>query len=144
MSIYYDSSSLLTVLLNEAGQGMIISLWEADCQRNASILLEAEAVVALRRVARISGLTTDSPCMKARLQELETYLAGVVLRDVDHAVISVLRNTPELANCRSSDALHLATAILFQQQLGEPLRICSLDQRMREQAARLKFKVVPE
>ena len=144
MPIYYDSSSLLAVLLGEASQRTIISIWESDSQRNASILLEAEAIVALRRVAGISGLTTDSPRLKARFQELETYLGGVVLREVDRSVINVLRNTPELANCRSSDALHLATALLFQQQLDEPLRICSLDKRMREQALKLKFKVVPE
>ncbi|MBI4027956.1 MAG: hypothetical protein HY360_23430 [Verrucomicrobia bacterium] len=66
------------------------------------------------------------------------------MREVDRSVLDTLWKTTELAQCRTLDAIHLATAFLFQQQLDEPLRICSLDKRMREQALKLKFKVAPE
>jgi len=39
--------------------------------------------------------------------------------------------------------LHLATAILFRQNLDEPLELCALDERMRALAATLGFAVTP-
>jgi len=143
MASYFDSSAILEVLLGRPRSEAVVECWEADRCRTGSILLEAESVTVLRRVAKHLKLKLEAPLVKKRLAALDTYLEAMVIREVDRDVVDVVRRTPSLANCRSLDALHLATAILFRQNLDEPLEICALDERMRVLAATLDFAVTP-
>ena len=143
MATYYDSSAVLEVLLIRPHHKEVMAYWDSDQERFSSILLEAETLVSLRRLSYQTNLAIDSPVMKGRFVELENYLQSMELQQVDEDILAILRQTPSLSNCRSLDALHLATAILFQQHLEEPLRICSLDQRLRQLAVALKFGVIP-
>lgn len=144
MATYYDSSALLAVLLGESERQKILKCWEADPQRLSSILLKAEVMASLRRASVQARLEWKSSIVKGRLSEFENYLRGITFRQIDDEVIEILNENIRFMDCRSLDALHLATACLFQQHLDEPLQICSLDQRMRQLAKTLKFKAVPE
>lgn len=108
-----------------------------------SILLEAETVTVLRRVAKEARLKPTAPLIRARLAALDDWLGAMVVRDIDREVLDLLRSTASLADCRSLDALHLATALLFRQHLEEPIRVCALDRRMRGLAAEHGFETVP-
>jgi len=143
VATYYDSSAILEVLLGGAQRRAVIRCWGADRLRVSSILLEAESLTVLRRVAFDAGLAPGAPAIKKRLDALDDYLGGLVVREVDWDVIEIMRNTAELGNCRSLDALHLGTAILIQQHLDEPLNICTLDRRMRQAASALGFPILP-
>lgn len=137
MATYYDSSALLEVALGGASARAVVACWDEDPVRVASVLLEAESLVVLRRAAsRVRG--------KRRIGLLDELLAAIVVRDVDSEVLRVLRRAPSLSSCRSLDALHIATALFFRLHLDEPLRICVLDRRMRELATAHGFPVVPE
>ena len=68
----------------------------------------------------------------------------MIIREVDRDVLETLRRLPALETCRSLDALHLATAMLFQEHLDKRLKLCALDGRMRTAAKRLQLMVVPD
>ena len=140
---YYDSSFLLASLLDQPGRDKLIPLWDDEPIRVSSILLEAECLTVLRRAAASQPAAAGEPFLALRMDFLEQYLAAVSLKNHDEEVNRCLRNEKQLGLCRTLDAIHLATAILFQEQFDSPLTICSLDKQMREVAATIGFTVAP-
>jgi hypothetical protein len=63
------------------------------------------------------------------------------MKHIDETIESIIFHEPVLAECRSLDAIHLATAVFFQKYTSRPLLIATLDTRMRETAMKLGFKV---
>ena len=143
MPSYYDSSVLLAGLLDQPGREDLVPLWDEEEDRVSSILLEAECVTVLRRAATLQPRKDAGAFLASRLERLDAYLKGIALRSVDPAVMRQLKQETRLAKCRSLDAIHLATALLYQEQCEERLRICTLDESMRELAACLEFEVAP-
>lgn len=143
MPAYFDASVLLASLLQEPGQARLIPLWDDEPTRVSSILLEAECLTVLRRAAASQPVTESAAFLTVRLQLLDDYLAGITLKNHDDEVSRSLRAEPRLKSCRTLDAIHLATALLFQAQFDDPITVCSLDQRLREAAVSLGFPVAP-
>jgi len=143
MATYYDSSAVLAILLRQPDAERCTREWEGETVRIASILLEAECLIVLRRIARLPGPEVKASFLKERAAALSSLMEEVSLEDVHRSILEVLRLAPPLVGSRTLDALHLATALFFQQSLGEPLRVCSLDQRMRKLAQELRLEVVP-
>lgn len=140
---YYDSSFLLTSLLDQPGRDQLVACWDDEPIRVSSILLEAECLTVLRRAAASQPAPVAPTFLALRLRLLKQYLAGVTLKDHDNEVNHCLRNEPRLGSCRTLDAIHLATALLFQEQFESPLTICSLDNQLRAVAVVLGFPVAP-
>ena len=140
---YYDSSFLLASLLDQPGRDKLVPLWDDEPTRVSSILLEAECITVLRRVAASQPAAGAEPFLSLRMRYLDQYLAVVSLKNHDEEVNRYLRNEKRLGLCRTLDAIHLATALLFQEQFDSPLTICSLDKPMRAVAANLGFPVAP-
>jgi predicted nucleic acid-binding protein len=143
VATYYDSSAVLEVLLDGPHADAVATWWDEDTVRVTSILLEAECTIVLRRAAQRANLALEAPAVRRRLAALDAYLEAMIVRDVDRDVLDVARRTRSLAGCRSLDAMHLATALLFGQHAEEPLRICVLDQRLRRLASAHGFSIVP-
>ena len=140
---YYDSSFLLASLLDQPGRDKLVPLWDDEPIRVSSILLEAECLTVLRRAAASQPAGDGESFLALRMNFLEQYLAAVNLKNHDEEVNRCLRKEKRLGLCRTLDAVHLATAILFQEQLDAPLTLCSLDKQMREVAANIGFTVAP-
>ena len=143
MATYYDSSAVLEVLLGGASDRAVVACWEDDPVRVTSVLLEAESVTVLRRAARLAKVEGEAPAVRRRLAALDQYLEAMIVHDVDREVLDIVRRTGSLADCRSLDALLLATALLLRQHLDEPLRMCVLDHRLRRLASAHGFPVLP-
>jgi hypothetical protein len=61
---------------------------------------------------------------------------------VDRAVVDALAAEPRLGQCRTLDALHLATAADLRARWGAPLAVCTLDAEMTRSATALGFEVL--
>lgn len=142
MPAYDDASFLLDGLLGSArpDHGRI---WDHDPIKFSSSLLEAECVTVLRRVAATRPSLEATEFLGIRLEWLDHCLASIHMVSLNNEVLRRLRTEPRLTNCRTRDAIHLATALLFQEQLDEPLTICTLDSRMRSTAHGLGFRIAP-
>ena len=143
MASYYDSSFLLATLLDQPNSAKLVPLWDQEAIRVSSILLEAECVTVLRHVAAQLPPAAAARFLAGRLDLLEQYLTGVTLKNHDAEVGQFLREEKRLGLCRTLDAIHLATALLFQEQFETPLTICALDEQMRAVARDLGFLVAP-
>jgi predicted nucleic acid-binding protein len=140
---YFDASLLLAAVLAERGAGQAASLWVEAENRLASDLLRFECTVALRRAAILQDLDPGGAWASERLAQVERFFAGITFKAIDASIENVLRENPGLARCRCLDAIHLATALYFRPQLGEPLAVCTLDRRLREAAQAQGFQVLP-
>lgn len=142
MPTYYDASFLLAGFL-ETAQPVHNPLWDDEPAKFGSTLLEAECVTVLRRVTATRPSIEATEFLTTRFEWLDRCVASIHVECVNNEVLRRLRNEPRLAACRTLDALHLATALLFQDQLDDPLTICTLDNRMRTTAQTLGFHTAP-
>ena len=140
---YFDSSVLLAVLLNESRSEVCEPIWNAQKIRVSSILLGAECWTGVRRHFLRVGIGIQAKWKEERIAFLEKALDQVELKSVDSEIMDILKKNPKLADCRTLDAVHLASAIYFREQADGELFFVTLDPQMRESALKFQFKVLP-
>lgn len=140
---YFDSSALLSILLQEAKAEASAALWSRFNRRVSSILLNAECWIGMRRhFARIQ-MEPQAAWLEERSDFLSAALTSVHILPVDERILGILKGRAELAECRTMDALHLATALHFSEGSDAGLVLVSLDERMRQTAKKLKLEILP-
>jgi uncharacterized protein with PIN domain len=140
VTVYVESSAVLSWLLGESGG-----------ERVAHVLRDADAIVAsdltvleCERVlirARTSGLITEAAAADQHAALARVSLHWTLLR-VDSEVLDRCRHPFPIEPVRTLDAIHLASALTARAAVPR-VAMVSLDQRVRENAVRLGFDVVP-
>jgi hypothetical protein len=143
MVCYYDSSILLAAILEQGPLDLIPSLWEPTEIRLSSVLSKIECMIGVRRAGMLQKLAPDGPWCTERVRLLDSYLDELECKRIDEDIHDIIRKTPSLANCRSLDAIHVATALYFEPHLDEEIQIVTLDGRMRQTAIDAGFAVLP-
>lgn len=140
---YFDSSVLLAILLQESSSQTAGHLWEEYPNRVSSLLMNAECWTGIRRHFLHIGKKPPAGWMEERGAFLDTKLEEVSIKPIDVQIVSRLKSEPGLANCRTLDALHLATALECRERIGEDLVLITLDRKMGETAMKAGLKVLP-
>jgi predicted nucleic acid-binding protein len=140
---YFDSSALLSVLLQEAKAETAAALWDQFTQRVSSILLNAECWIGMRRYYARNRLEPRKGWLRERTEFLARALATVQIMPVEGRILEIMNSHAELADCKTLDALHLATALHFSTKGDDGLVVVSLDERMRQAARNLNLEVLP-
>jgi predicted nucleic acid-binding protein len=139
--IYADSSAVLAWLLNEPSGDRVSRFLRPPSPVIVSDLTLIECDRAIHRLAQLR------PADAAAGEELRLRLAGVAagwaVEPVSSAVVQRARARFPDDAIRSVDAIHLATAIVARDAVGE-IDVLSLDGRVRSCAAALGFRVVPD
>jgi predicted nucleic acid-binding protein len=140
VTVYVESSAVLSWLLGASGG-----------ERVAHVLRDADAIVAsdltvleCERVlirARTSGLITEAAAADQHAALARVSLHWTLLR-VDSEVLDRCRHPFPIEPVRTLDAIHLASALTARAAVPR-VAMVSLDQRIRENAVRLGFDVVP-
>lgn len=133
MISYFDSSLALEILFGKGQSERATAIYVQAPNRISSILFKAECLITLRR-ANLDP--KESP-----LPELPGFFETLSFKLVNEAVIETLEREPLLAECRTLDAIHLATALCVAAESGEPVEVCTFDQRMLKLAGRLNLTV---
>ncbi len=141
--IYFDTSVVLSFLLNEGKHQLAQSLWMQNSPRCASVLLEAESWIGLRRQRSRLGKNAPTDWLETRARALTSMLNEVSLHVVGASVTAIVRREPVLAECRALDAIHLATVLDLRDHSDGGIRMATFDARMRQTALSLKIEVVP-
>lgn len=141
MPAYFDSSFLLAGLLGQEGGESFAAFWDAEPVKLSSILIEAECVTAVRRLAVTQTSRPPAEFIAEQESLLEKYLPAVTVMHVNKTVVSRLRQESLLGKCRTLDAIHLATALLFREHADEPITLCTNDSRMSEVGTEFGFPV---
>ena len=140
---YYDSSILLAAVLEQTPPDLIPSLWEPTQIRLTSVLSKIECTIGVRRAGILQKLSPDGPWCAERIRLLDSYLDELECKWIDDDIHDMIRRTPSLANCRSLDAIHVATALYFKPHQDDEIQVVTLDGRMRQTAIDAGFAVLP-
>ena len=129
---YFDSSLLLSILLNEQRAKEASAIWKNSQIRISSILLKFETNIALRRHYEQLKNRVDSDWLEAKLLELNNFFNELFFADIDDSFEnSVSVYYKNLFKCKSLDAIHLATALNARKNPNnKSIRICSFDKNM--------------
>jgi predicted nucleic acid-binding protein len=144
MACYYDSSFFLSYVIEEKPKEDLKLYWEEDSVRLSSILLPIECIIAVRRAAKVLNIKPSDNWVINRIKIISEYIDYINLKVIDSSIKKIIQSEIKLSDCRSLDAVHLATALYYKPYLSEPLAICSLDKRMRYVAKKLDFKIIPQ
>ncbi len=144
MARYIDSSLVLSILLEEEMKNEAAAIWKEDPLRVSSFLLPAEGYIVLRRYYTTYSGRLPPDWLPKKEKKLKTLLEETALSALNDQLIEIIDVKKEIARCRTLDAVHLATAINFQEKIyPEKLTLCTFDQTMKRIAKRLGFTVLP-
>ena len=138
--LYAESSAVLSWLLGEPHQDEIVAELSRANEVVTSTITAIECGRALLR-ARIEGRVKPTEEMAAlRLLDdaVERWTVLGLSDEVDRRARQEFPNEP----LRTLDALHLATASVFAEALGD-IRMLSLDDRVRDNARSLGMTIAP-
>ena len=137
---YADSSAVLAWLLGEPAGGAVERAIRTATDVVASDLTVIECDRALHRLAG------NNPARTAGMGRIRARLADVTVRwtilPITTPVVERARASFPDNQVRSLDAIHLATALVAREAVGE-LEVLSLDSRVRANALALGFRVLP-
>ena len=136
--VYFDSSALVKLLVQEPGTDLAAELWDGCDAALASRLAYPEVRAALAAVGRNHDLSDDD--LDTAEQAWEQYWAAV--RPVE-LTAAVERHAGQLARTcalRGADAVHLASALA----IGDPdLIIAVWDRRLHTGATTAGLHIAP-
>ena len=81
--------------------------------------------------------------LRGRMAALDRILQDFDLKMVDRSIEEVIRASPILADCRTLDAIHLATALHFRTAIKGGFEVVTLDKRMGAVARQLGLRATP-
>lgn len=134
MIVYLDTSVVLRILFREAKPLRGWGSWEEAC---TSDLMSAEARRAIDRMRLDAALVDEQVAdLQQQLREVEIRLRRVM---IDRRILERAAQ-PMATSVRTLDAIHLATALLFQAERRKPLVFATHDQRQALAARALGFE----
>jgi predicted nucleic acid-binding protein len=141
MILYFDASALVKRYVAEKGSVDVARLLAQADIVGTSLISRAELSAALAKAARIKLLSRQEAS-----QALQVFRAEwgdwirILLTETIVAQADALSWEHSL---RGYDAVHLATALFWQETLGEPLTVVTYDRQLWEAARRSRLKVFP-
>lgn len=140
MNLYVESSAVLAWLLGEAEGPAVRAALAAAALRITSALTVVEVERCIRR-GEATGRFGEAHAAGRRAALAELADDWQVLALADEQLERACRPFP-VEPVRTLDALHLAAALQWQQAL-RVVSVLSLDARVRDNARRLGFAVLP-
>lgn len=141
MIVYAESSAVLGWLLGEPSEETVRGILKDAESVVSSSLTVVECSRGLSR-AKSLGRVSDAGELAA-LRLLDVAESAWDVHDLSDQVMSRARAPFPLEPIRTLDALHLATALIFREALGD-VWLLSLDERIRDNARALGIPVLPE
>ena len=138
MNVYFETSALVKLFLEEPGADEARDLWDEADLISVALIAYPEARAALasaQRARRISSAELDE--VKGKLRRVWTQLQVI---DLDEPVAVSAGDVAETFSLRGYDAVHLATALTLQ---DDSLLIATWDSDLRTTALELGLRVAP-
>ena len=140
--IYLDTSAIVKSYLRENGSSQVISLLRSTELSGTSVLSKVETAAALSK-AVCMGLVSSTGAKIA----WDSFLAqwpSLVRLDISEQICDRAATMAWDHGRRGYDAMHLATALSWQELLGAPMTLASFDHSLRAAAATVGLLVWPQ
>ena len=140
MIVYAESSAVLAWLLGEPSQALVLQQLNDAERVVTSSLTAVECARGLARARASDRLSVTTELAALRL--LDVAESSWDVHDLSSRVMARARGAFPSEPIPTLDALHLATALLFQEALGSVV-LLSFDERIRLNAQALGLQVAP-
>ena len=142
MNLYLDTSALIKRYIREQGTDEV-NLWVAEAEITAtSIITIAEANAALARAARMKNISHQTGEAAGRL--LREQWPRTIKTPITERTVARAAELAWALGLRGYDAVHLASAELWQISLGIPVRLVTYDNQLAVGARQLGLDVLPQ
>jgi predicted nucleic acid-binding protein len=142
MLYYFDSSIILAILLDEKRKHEALDLWRTSTTRVSSLLLKLETITVLRRTYEHNKSKLESSWLPKKTSELDEYFQEINFRIIDEDIEKLIFLKKELSNCKTLDAIHIATAVEMSKIVSSTdFFLYTFDREMAKLAKLLKFKI---
>lgn len=141
IQVYLDTSTLVKRYVAEAGSKDVAELLKEAEYQAASVVTEAELPAALGRAWRVGAISERDA--QAALRAWEKDREDLLWIQLPQ---NIARHGGQLAwqdGLRGYDAMHLATALWWQANLGEPLVVATYDRELWRAARKHGLGVFP-
>ncbi|HKZ83802.1 MAG TPA: type II toxin-antitoxin system VapC family toxin [Anaerolineae bacterium] len=142
MILYLDTSALVKQLVTEVGSSTVDRFVATAQTVGTSIITRAEVAAALAKVVRVGGLRRDEA--STTLASFRSHWSTLVRLQVTEALIAKADALAWEHNLRGYDAVHLASALFWQESLGEPVTLATLDVQLWRAGLPVGLSVWPE
>ncbi len=136
--VYFDSSALVKLVLNEVGSDIAATLWNASDAALSSRLAYPEVCAALAAAGRNHDLTGSE--MSSALADWELFWASVRPVELSADVERAAGSLAAAHQLRGADAVHLASALAVG---TADLTVAVWDKRLHAGAAAVGLSVAP-
>lgn len=138
MIVYAESSAVLAWLLGEPSQSVVLEQLRGATRVVSSSLTAVECARGLARASAAGRLSRVDELAALRL--LDRAESSWDVHALSGPVLARARGTFPIELVRTLDALHLATALRFQEVLGA-IVVLSFDERIRRNAEAMGLRV---
>ncbi len=140
--VYFDTSALVKRYVTESGSDAVARLCAEAEYQITSVATEAELPAALARAVRVGAISRDDGDLAVQAWEREREdLLWIQL------VQPIVRQAGQLAwqyGLRGYDAIHLAAALWWRANMGQPLLLVTYDRELWGAAQRSGLMVFPQ
>lgn len=141
MIVYFDSSALVKRYLAEADSAQVRTLLAEAVITGTSLISRAEVSAALAKAVRMNWLTRDLAGQLLRV--FRAQWADLITVDVTEAVVAQADSLAWEYGLRGYDAVHLASALLWQNGLSETVTLATFDKQLWAAAQLVGLEVWP-
>ena len=141
--IYLDSSALVKRYLNEASSDDVNSLIESADILGSVKLTRTEIASALQKAVRM-GWAERPATLQAWQDFLQHWEASFAKLSVSDLTIEKAASLAWEYGLRGYDAIHLASALLWQDAIGEPITFATYDRELWLAAQKSGMTVWPQ
>jgi len=141
VNLYLDTSALIKRYIREQGTDEV-NLWVAEAEiTGTSIITLAEANAALARAARMKNISHQTGEAAGRL--LRDQWPHTIKTPITEKTVARAAELAWTLGLRGYDAVHLASAELWQISLGMPVSLVTYDSQLAVGAGQLGLDVLP-
>lgn len=133
MNLYLDTSSLFKLYVEEPGSEAVRALSSAADTLSVSIIAYAEFRGSLARAYRSGRL--DPEDYRVTVELFQRDWPDYAVREVTDPLAFLAGELAARHFLRGFDAIHLASAVALQEELGEPVTFSASDGRLMSAAA---------
>ena len=136
--VYFDSSALVKLVIEEPGTDLAAGLWDGCDAALSSRLAYAEVRAALAAAGRAHDVTAAG--LRAAVRAWEEYWSAVRPVELTAAVAHLAGELADQYALRGADAVHLASALV----VDDPSLVVAVwDKRLHEGARAVDLHVAP-
>ena len=128
MIVYLDASALVKRYVAEAGSADVASLIVGAQAIGTSVLSRAEVAAAFAKAARVGLVTRESA--RAALKGFNADWQHLIRLQFGEPLASRAGTLAWEHGLRGHDAVHLATALFWQETLGESITVATYDREL--------------